>query len=188
MGFDDMFDNLTEEQIMQAMNNVDDEQIMQAMGMMIDNYLVPHLDDIRVRANTSEPAAEARAYYESLPENEQAAPPDYEGATREGEFYFVLDNLVGTLVKCRYKPKVGFPELKSQIRDPYTLEALLLIFENDEHIDSEYTQQLKEFGATHVKWAGAMMVPEMYDDAEAERILQEFSPESDGDTTGYSAN
>lgn len=166
--------NMDEEQMQKVMEQVDEEQMMVAMGNLVDRYLLPHLEDVKQAAQTADSNHEVRAYYESLPDSERTAPDGYDGPTREGEFYHALDNLVTTLAECRERPQTGLPRLKSQLRDPYTLEALLLIFDNDAHIDGEYTEQLKEFGAQRAMWIGANVFPEMYTEAERRQVVEQM--------------
>lgn len=165
---------MDEKQARSLLNSLDDEQVEQAIKWMVDEMVVPHLEDIRQRSREAPPAEEVRQQYEQMDEE-----------TREELFYDTLDNLVGTLVNCRENPQHGFDELKTMFRDPWTAEALLLIFENEEHIDAEYTAQLKEFGTTHLRWVGAMVLPEMYDEHEVEEVLETFDIQPDPDSEGF---
>lgn len=172
-----MLDDMDEEQVRQMLNNFDEEQLAEGAGALVDHYLVPELEDVRARAQSAEDAKAVRNYYE----NELTA------EEREEEFYHALDKLVGTLVECRERPQTGLPKLKTQLRDPFTLEALLLIFGDEDHIDPEHTAELKKFAAIHAKWIGAMLLPEMYNEAERQQVIDQMDLEPDPDTDGFSS-
>lgn len=166
---------MDEEQARAVLESLDEEQIEQAIQWMVDEMIIPHLEEVRQRARSSPATEDVRQQLESMGEQE-----------REQLFYETLDELVAVLVECRENPQQGFDELKTMMRDPWTVEALLLIFENDEHIDAEYTDQLKEFGVTHLRWVGAMVLPEMYEDHEVEQVLDQFDIEPDPEAEGFS--
>lgn len=163
-----MLQNMDEEQAEMILDQLDDEDIQQAVEWVADEFVVPHLNDIRERAEGDPDYMDVREYFESMSE-----------AEREREFYDTLDELVATLIQCREQPREGFRNLKAFLRDPFTVEALLLIFENERHIDPEYTDQLKVFGAEHLKWVGALTLPEMYDDSEVEGVLEKMDIDPD---------
>lgn len=169
MNFGNVLNNMDEEQAKQVMNSVDEEQVQQAVKWAVDEMVVPHLKEIRQRSRNDPPTEEVREHFESMSPEE-----------REQEFYETLDELVAVLVQCRENPQQGFKDLKTMLRDPFTVEALLLIFENDDHIDYEYTQQLKEFGVTHLRWVGCMVLPEMYDEHEVEEVVDTFDLDAEG--------
>lgn len=163
-----MLQNMDPQQAKAMLDQLDEEQKQQAIQWAVDEMVIPHLTEIRQRARSERPTEEVRRDIESLPKQE-----------REELFYDTLDSLVATMVNCRENPRQGFEELKTMLRDPYTTESLLLIFENEDHIDAEYTETLKDFGVEHLRWVGAMVVPEMYDEREVESVLNTFemSPE-----------
>lgn len=161
---------MDEEQARNILNDVDEEQVEQVVQWAVDDTVVPWLEDIRDREAEDDVTSEqVREYYESMSPEE-----------REQEFYETLDNLVATLVQCRESPSDGFSNLKAFLRDPFTVEALLLIFENEDHIDAEYTEQLKDFGAEHLRWVGAMVVPEMYEQHEVEQVMERMNMDPEG--------
>lgn len=172
-----MMENMDEEQVRQLVGSLDEQQVQKAIEWMVEEMVVPHLEDIRERAQGDRPTEDIRQQFESMDEDE-----------REEMFYDTLDNFIATLALCRQRPKEGFEELKAYLRDPYTQEALLLIFENDQHIDAEYTDQLKGFGASHLYWAGVMVLPEMYTEAEVREVEDRFDLGRDPDETGFSGS
>lgn len=170
VGFTDLISNIDEEKAQQILGNMDEDDVADVAEWITEELVLPHLEEIRNRAGQQPSTEEVRRYYEEMDPQQ-----------REQEFYETLDALVATLVMCRERPMEGYTELKTMIRDPYTVEALLLIFENEDHIDPEYSEQMKDFGAEHFRWVGAMVLPEMYEPEEVERVLETFNinPESE---------
>lgn len=159
------------------LESMDDEVIEKALRSGIEEELVPHLTDVRERATQDDkPPAEVRAYYETLDEEEQTE-----------KFHAAAADLMGVAVDLRENPLTGFKKLKERLRDPYTIEALLLIFDHEE-VPDEVVHERKEFAATWLKYAGLHVVPEiyqrddlrsmvqaMYDDEDAEKILDQHN-------------
>lgn len=168
-----MVENMDEQQLENILKSVDEEQIAQAMDWLWAEIIIPHLVEVRERAQADPSSEEVRQRFESMSEDE-----------REEMFYESLDSLIETLAKCRHQPKQGFEEMKALLRDPFTAEALLMIFENEEHIDEEYTEQLKDFGVTHLHWAGVSVLPEMYTEAERRQVTEELGLDDGGATPG----
>lgn len=155
---------MDEDQARAMLDQLDDEQVEQAIQWIVDESVVPHLMDVRQRARQATDPNEVRRELEDLPES-----------VKEELFYDTLHELIAILVTCRERPNEGFEELKTVLRDPYTVESLLLIFENDQHIDDEYSNQLKDFAANHLQWVGAMVLPEMYDERTVEEVVTRFT-------------
>jgi len=160
-------DNMDEEQAKNLMSQLDEEQLSQAITWVLDQQLAPHLHEIRQRSQSRDDPYRVREYFSNMSEEEQ-----------EEAFYDALQNLVAALVQCRSDPNRGFQQLKSQLRDPYTAEALLLIFENEDHIDQQYSQTLKEFAGKNLKWASALVMPEMYTEQERKEALENYGPDN----------
>lgn len=172
--------NMDEEQAREMLSELDEEQIAQAIEWGVEEMVIPHLEDIRERAREEMHREDVREEYAKLSPEE-----------REEVFYETLDDLVAALVMCREEPREGFAELKTMVRDPFTAEALILIFDGEDpetgyrYIDPDYEDTLKDFAATHIRWVGAMVLPEMYDQDEAQRVLDTFELESrDADSGG----
>lgn len=167
-------EHIDEETAREMLGQLDEDDVEETLRWVIEDQIVPHLEDVRERANNEDPPRDKiREYYESMSEQQ-----------REEEFYETLDEFVATLVICRERPIEGFRELKAYLRDPYTVEALLLIFENEDYIDPGYTQTLKDFGVEHIRWVGAMVLPEMYSDEEVEDVMQTFDINPDAGFEG----
>lgn len=175
---EDIMGNLDQEQVFNLVDQMDDERKRDAIVEVMNRYLVPHAEDVQTRANADDPPSrKVREYFhEELSEGE-----------KEDEFYETLWEVVGTFAKIRDHPVEGMQELKALIRDPYTVEALFLLFENEEHIDPEYSAQLKEFASFHLRAVGVLSMPEMYSQEEIQEVLDEFDldPEMVPQDHGY---
>lgn len=160
---------MDEEQAREILDSLDEEQIAGAIEWSVEEMVVPHLDDVRERAANDTSPEQVRKFYESKSPQEQ-----------EEIFYEVLHELMTTILLCRERPGEGFPQLKEKLRDPFTMEGLLLIFDGEDpqtgelRIDPEYTETLKDFAATHVKWVAATVIPEMYSEDEVREVLEQF--------------
>jgi len=157
----------------EVLSSMDDEMIENALTSGIEEELVPHLEDVRKKA-TSEyrSPAEVRAYYESLDDEEQTE-----------KFHDAAADLLSVAIDLRERPLTGLRKLKERLRDPYVIEALLLILDHPE-VPDDVVHERKEFAAVWLKYVGLHVLPEiyrrddlremvqtMYEDAQAEEIL-----------------
>lgn len=155
--------------------SIPDDQKRDAAESVIDAYVVPHLDAVRERAREDRAeghdAEAAREYYAQMTADEQ-----------EEMFYTAIADLVAVLFLVREQPAEGLAELKARLRDPYTVEALLLIFNNDEfieYIEPGYREKMKDFAAERLRWMGMALVPELYDPEEVRPVYEEFGLDVD---------
>lgn len=132
--------------------------VLEVIAPMIEDELEPHFEDIQERASQIDPE-EAREYYESLDPDE-----------KQEVFDEAVADMIKTLRLCREQPLQGYPMLKQRLRDPDVLESLLLIFDDDEHIDDEHSKEMKELVRDTIAWAGVSTIPEAYTDAEQSDI------------------
>lgn len=161
---------MDEEDARMILDQLDEEQIAAAVEWSVEEMVVPHLDDVKHRSDLDDPEpAEVRELYEKKSPQEQ-----------EDIFYDVLHQLIATIIACRQNPQAGFAELKTMLRDPFTVEGLLLIFNGEDpetgemYIDPNYTQTLKDFGAAHIRWVAASVIPEMYTEEELREVRETF--------------
>jgi hypothetical protein len=154
---------VTDEQVQSVLNQIPEETKRQAIETAIEDYIVPHFDDVRERAAADVTNEQVRQKYAALGEERQ-----------QEVFNRAVSDVLGTLFELRTQPESGLESLKGLLRDPYTIEGLLLIFDNDQHIDAEYSAQMKDFAAMHLKWAGVALAPEMYDPAVVEAVAEEI--------------
>lgn len=156
---------MDEEQAQNMLNRLDDEQLQQGLKKMMDMYIVPHLEDIRLNVEQYPEPREVRSAYQNAPEQKQ-----------QEIFDEAILDLMLTARLIRERPPQGFHRLKTYLRDPTTTEALLLIFEN-ERIEEEYREQLKDYAAQHLHFAGVFLLPAMYTKEEVRAVTEEFNME-----------
>jgi hypothetical protein len=158
-----MLQNLDDEQADRILENLPDDVIENAMTTAIDKHLIPQAEEVRRLANEEyEDSAEVRAYYESLSEEE-----------KQTEFTQAASQLMGVLTKLREDPLVGGKKLKEYLRDPWTVEAILLILE-DEAIPEERIDERKDFACTWLRFVGVNVVPEAYRTEEIDPVIEEL--------------
>ena len=159
------------------LNSMDEDMIENALETGIEEELVPHLTEVRAKANGEyRSPAEVRAHYESLSEEEQTE-----------KFHTAAADLMGVAVDLRENPLTGLAKLNDRLRDPYVIEALMLIFDHPE-VPDHVVHERKEFTSTWLKYAGLHIIPEiyqrddlremvetMYDDQSADEILDQFN-------------
>ena len=146
-----------------AMNQLDEDQFRGIAVKLIEEEIQPHLKDIRERARETEDPEEVRDVFENQRGDEK----------RDEVFHSTWASLIGTAVQLRTDPLAGFKNLKPLLRDPYTLEAVLMMMEDDE-IPSEISEANKDMIATYVHWMGIAIAPEMYDRSEVEEMVEQF--------------
>lgn len=161
--------NANSDEMAGMLQDLPTEDLARELAPVIEEEVIPHLDDIMYRSR-DEDADEARAYYENLPDEEQ-----------QEAFDKAIADLAVVLRECREQPATGFPKLKARLRDPDVIEPILLIFDNPEYIDPEYTDDLKEFAVDNVRWMAMQVLPEIYTEDEREEILAKFTGESGAD-------
>lgn len=140
--------------------------MIQQFAPMLDEELKPHFEEIRERAENEDYEA-ARRYYESLSDEEQ-----------QEAFEKAVADVMNVLFQCRADPVNGFKMLKERIRDPNTIEPILLTFEGDSRVDPEWTKEQKDAWREIMKRAGTMIVPEAYPEGELEQSATWFGGDS----------
>lgn len=158
-GIQNLIANLDEEQIAQIQSQIDPEQIHALVEARIDEDLGPHLKEIRERRRQQPDPEQIRQDFASAPPEQQ-----------QELFDAAVGDILTVFHLLREDPMAALREAKDLLRNPYTAEAVLLIFHNDQHIDDEYGEQMKAYGASLMAYLGTLVAPEMYDDAEIEAI------------------
>ncbi len=153
-----------------VLDSLDDEMIERALETGIEKEVVPHLEDVRENVVDDYPdAQQVRSHYESLPAEEQ-----------EQKFNKAAADILGVLIELRENPTDGLKKLKGRLREPYVIEALLLIFDH-EGVPKELSDQRKEYAATWLRNAGVHVIPEVYEREEAVEVVEQMYPNSDPD-------
>lgn len=154
----------------QILSSLDDEMIEQALETGIEQELVPHLETVRENASEQyEDPEQVRQHYESLPEDKQTE-----------KFHQAAADLVGVAVDLRENPVDGLSKLKGRLRDPWTTEALLLIF-NHEEIPEEVEDERKEFASLWMKYIGAHVIPEVYEREDVADMVEQMYPDKEAE-------
>jgi hypothetical protein len=154
----------------EILSSLDDDMIEQALETGIEQELVPHLETVRVKAAEEyEDPKKVREYYEGLDEDKQTE-----------KFHKAAADLVGVAVDLRENPIDGLSKLKGRLRDPWTTEALLLIFNHSE-IPEEIEQERKAFAATWMKYIGAHVIPEIYERDDVADMVEQMYPDREAD-------
>lgn len=147
---------------------MDNEVIEDAMRAGIEQELVPHLEEVRSEATDEyRTPAEVRAHYEGLSEAKQTA-----------KFHEAAADVMGVAVDLREQPVAGFSKLKSRLRDPWTIEALLLIFDHPD-VPDDVVHERKEFASTWLKYAGLHIIPEVYERGDLKEMVTTMYPDED---------
>lgn len=155
------------EQAQRALDQMDPEMKAQLFFAFVESEIAPHMRDIRRRAITEEPdPQDVRERLAQLPDDEQ-----------DEWFYETLWELQGIAGAIRGNPEQALPRLKQMARDPVVVESLLLIFDNEQHVDPEYSEDMKDLMAKVIQNFGVLLAPEMYSDAERRRAEEEFGIE-----------
>lgn len=150
---------LDQEQIDNIWNSIPAEQKEAVTEQLLSQYVIPHIKEVRQRAAEARPNEEIRAELEALSEEEQ-----------QTEFLEATAEVFAALLEIRERPRTGLRQLKSLLRDPYLIEALLLVFNNDRHIDPEYSDSMKNYMGDVLEEWGVAIAPEMYAEAEVRRV------------------
>jgi len=158
--------NMDEEQASKMLAQLDNSVIKKALTTGIEKEVVPHFDEVRQAATEEyEPPEEVRDHYESMSADEQ-----------EEAFHEAAADLMGVLTRMREDPINGGVEMKNRLRDPWMIEALLLIFDHED-TPAEVVADQKNFAATWIKWVGVNVIPEIYTREEAEEVVGTIYPE-----------
>lgn len=161
---------ISDQQIERVWNSIDEETKQQSLSNLLEQFVLPHVDDVRERSLADADPATIRAQYASLSDDEQ-----------QQVFNQAVSDVVGTLFEVREDPREGLMSLKGLLRDPYTIEGLLLIFDNEQHITPEYSEQMKDFAAMHLRWMGVALAPEMYDEQAVREVYSQLDLPTDHD-------
>lgn len=151
-----------------VLDSLDDEMIERALEAGIEKEVVPHLEDVRENVVDEYPdAKDVRSHYESLSQEEQ-----------EEKFNRAAADVMGVLVELRENPTEGLKKVKGRLRDPWVIEALLLIFDH-EGVPKELSDQRKEYASTWLRNVGVHVIPEVYHRDEAKEVIRTLYPDED---------
>jgi hypothetical protein len=165
-----MLSNMDGDMANSILEALDQDAIESALKKGIDKEVVPHLEQVRERAVEDDAdAAEVRAHYESLDEDVQTE-----------RFTEAAADLMAVFAETRESPVTGATKLKGRLRDPWTVEALLLIFDHKQ-VPDEVVDQQKNYAATWMKWVGVNAIPEIYTREQVRDVANRLYPNRDPD-------
>lgn len=147
--------------------DLDNDDVQAALLKILEDKADPKLKEIRTRASESPDRHTARQEIESLPED-----------AKDELFHETWAELIAASVQLRVEPLEGMKNLKGMIRDPYTVETLLLLFEDDE-IPDEIVEANKDLVSDYINWFGCAVAPEMYEREEVEEFVETFGADPD---------
>lgn len=157
--------DLSGEEIDNLWNRVPRQQKVQFLSFIFQERVIPHIEDIRQRAESEDSERLRDAYADLDPE------------TKDEVLLETIGHIVRTLFELRERPREGMLNLKELIRDPGTMESLLLVFDDAEHIDPGYSADAKNFVSWYVTAAGVALAPELYDEATVREVYEAFDLE-----------
>lgn len=156
-------------------NRIPQDAKVDFLAFMFEERVIPHVRDIKARADAADPAQVRDVY--------AAQDPD----TKDDLLREAVGDVVATVAEIRENPERGLLNLKEIIRDPHTTEALLLVFDDAEHIDPEYSEQAKDFASWYLTAIGVALLPELYDAGTVEEVYDAFGLSTDRDPHGDDA-
>ena len=160
--------NLDESKAEALLDKMDEQQIRNALVTAIEKYIVPHIDDVRNHATHAyDDPEQVRKAYEQMPDEKQ-----------QEEFNKAYASLIAALAELRDNPIKGGMRIKTMLREPWTVEALLLLFHHED-VPEHVAREQKDFITTQLQWAGVHVLPEMYTDEEIREVFNEVHPDKD---------
>lgn len=161
---------LNEENIKKLEEQMDDEDIEEMIQAGIEQRVVPALEEIRERRRQDPDTDQIRENYRQLSDEK-----------KQEVFDAAVMSIVEAAFVARQQPTQGVKQLRELVRDPYTMEALLLIFDNEDHIDPEYGEQMKDVASEIVTWVGVALAPELYEPSTVREVAERLGLEIDPD-------
>lgn len=150
------------------LEDVDFEQVFTFVQQAVDQVAAPHVEEIRQEAvrkkNNGESRFDARQRLENMD-------PEQQG----DEFEKAAVELVQVAAEIHTDPKAAGQRLKHLVRNPWTMERLLLAFNNPNgDPGDEYAHEAKEDVTDFVRWFTMWLVPEVYTHQERVDFMQKL--------------
>lgn len=147
--------------------DLDNDDVQEALLTIVEEKANPRLQEVRERAADRDDPEYVRQQIESLSED-----------AKNELFHDTWAGLITAFVQLRIEPLEGMKNLKRMVRDPWTVEALLLLFE-DEEIPDEVVEANKDLVSDYLNWIGCAVAPEMYRRGEVEEFIETFGADPD---------
>jgi hypothetical protein len=142
--------------------DISDDEVQEALLKVGEDKIRPQLEEIKERAGQTEDVDEIRSKLAEM-DDEQI----------DAVFHETWAEFITACVQLRIEPLEGMRNLKTMIRDPWTIEIMLLLMEDDE-IPTEISKANKDLITQYVTWIGRALAPEMYEREHIEAMVEEF--------------
>lgn len=143
-------------------DQMSEEQVQAAISKVVRDKVHPHFDDVRKEARSADDPDEVREKFEEMSEER-----------KDEVFHDTWGRLIAQSFRLRDSPVRALKELKVMLRDPYTMEALLLIMDHGS-IPAETQEAQKDLLSEYVHALGVGMMPEAYTREEVEEAVSKF--------------
>jgi len=156
--------NPSEDQVRQIAEQVDlsNDDVQEALLKVGEDKIRPQLDEIKERASNADDPDAVRQQLADLSDEK-----------KNEVFHETWAQFITACVQLRVEPLEGMRNLKTMIRDPWTVEIMLMLMEDDE-IPAEISEANKDLISQYITWIGRAIAPEMYEREEVEAMVDEF--------------
>jgi len=156
--------NPSEDQVRQIAEQVDlsNDDVQEALLKVGEDKIRPQLDEIKERASNADSPAAVRQQLAELSDEK-----------KNEVFHETWAQFITACVQLRVEPLEGMRNIKTMIRDPWTVEIMLMLMEDDE-IPNDISDANKDLISQYITWIGRAIAPEMYDREEVEAMVDEF--------------
>lgn len=156
--------NPSEDQVRQIAEQVDlsNDDVQEALLKVGEDKIRPQLDEIKERASEADDPDAVRQQLAELSDEK-----------KNEVFHETWAQFITACVQLRVEPLEGMRNLKTMIRDPWTVEIMLMLMEDDE-IPTEISEANKDLISQYITWIGRAIAPEMYEREEVEAMVDEF--------------
>lgn len=156
--------NPSEDQVRQIAEQVDlsNDDVQEALLKVGEDKIRPQLDEIKERASNADDPDAVRQQLAELSDEK-----------KNEVFHETWAQFITACVQLRVEPLEGMRNLKTMIRDPWTVEIMLMLMEDDE-IPAEISEANKDLISQYITWIGRAIAPEMYEREEVEAMVDEF--------------
>ena len=156
--------NPSEDQVRQIAEQVDlsNDDVQEALLKVGEDKIRPQLDEIKERAAEADDPDSVRQQLAELTDEK-----------KNEVFHETWAQFITACVQLRVEPLEGMRNIKTMIRDPWTVEIMLMLMEDDE-IPNDISDANKDLISQYITWIGRAIAPEMYDREEVEAMVDEF--------------
>jgi hypothetical protein len=156
--------NPSEDQVRQIAEQVDltNDDVQEALLKVGEDKIRPQLDEIKERASNADDAAAVRQQLAELSDEK-----------KNEVFHETWAQFITACVQLRVEPLEGMRNVKKMIRDPWTVEIMLMLMEDDQ-IPNDISDANKDLISQYITWIGRAIAPEMYERGEVEAMVDEF--------------